>query len=43
MIGLRNLISHEYQNINVEIIRTTIKNDIPQLKKIVKKEIERFK
>ena len=33
--GLRNLISHEYANIDEAIVFSTITNDLPQLKSLV--------
>jgi len=37
MIGIRNKIIHEYFNINYAIVWDTVKDDIPILKKSVKK------
>lgn len=34
---MRNLISHEYSNIDEDIIFTTIKEDLPELRTIIKK------
>lgn len=33
--GMRNLISHEYANIDEEIVYDTIKNELPQLLEVI--------
>lgn len=37
MVGIRNKIIHEYFNINYSIVWDTIKDDLPLLKKSIKK------
>ena len=37
MIGIRNKIVHEYFNVNYSIVWDTVKDDLPSLKKSVKK------
>lgn len=37
MIGIRNKIIHEYFNVNYAIVWDTIKDDLPFLKKTIKK------
>ena len=37
MIGIRNKIIHEYFNINYAIVWDTIQDDLPMLKKLIKK------
>ncbi len=37
---MRNIIAHDYLGINLNIIKETLKNDIPQLKKIIIELIE---
>ncbi len=37
MIGIRNKIVHEYFNVNYSIVWDTIKDDLPLLKKSIKK------
>jgi uncharacterized protein with HEPN domain len=37
MIGIRNKIIHEYFNVNFAIVWDTIKDDLPLLKKSIKK------
>ena len=42
IIGMRNVFAHEYQNLDVDIVIDSLKNDIPSLKeyceKILKEE-----
>ena len=40
---MRNLISHEYSNIDEEIIFSVIKNDLLELEKTIEKIIENIK
>lgn len=40
---MRNLISHEYSNIDEEIIFSVIKNDLLELEKTIEKIIEKIK
>ena len=40
MIGIRNKIIHEYFNVNYAIVWDTIKDDLPSLKKSIKKLIK---
>jgi len=37
MIGIRNKITHEYFNVNYAIVWDTVKDDLPLLKKSIKK------
>jgi len=37
MIGIRNKIIHEYFNVNYAIVWDTVKDDLPLLKKSIKK------
>jgi uncharacterized protein with HEPN domain len=37
MIGIRNKIIHEYFNVNFAIVWDTVKDDLPLLKKSIKK------
>ena len=37
MIGIRNKIIHEYFNVNYAIVWDTVKDDLPSLKKTIKK------
>lgn len=37
MIGIRNKIIHEYFNINYAIVWDTVKDDLPILKKAIKR------
>jgi uncharacterized protein with HEPN domain len=37
---MRNIIAHDYLGVNLNIINETLKNDIPQLKKIILELIE---
>lgn len=41
--GMRNLISHEYANINEEIVFSTIKYDIPILERVMSDLISEYK
>lgn len=40
MIGIRNKIIHEYFNINYAIVWDTIKDDLPALKRTIKKIVK---
>ena len=40
MIGIRNKIIHEYFNVNYAIVWDTVKDDLPSLKKFIKKIIK---
>lgn len=40
--GLRNIISHEYANIDEEIIVSVINDDLPPLKDVIEKLLEKF-
>ena len=40
--GLRNIISHEYANIDEEIIVSVINDDLPSLKDVIEKLLEKF-
>jgi uncharacterized protein with HEPN domain len=40
MIGIRNKIIHEYFNVNYAIVWDTIKDDLPGLKKSIKKIVK---
>ncbi len=40
IIGLRNIISHEYANVNYAMIVGIIKNDLPSFAKVVKQIFE---
>ena len=40
MIGIRNKIIHEYFNVNFAVIWDTVQDDLPQLKKSIKKIIK---
>jgi uncharacterized protein with HEPN domain len=40
MIGIRNKIIHEYFNVNYAIVWDTVKDDLPSLKKSIKKIIK---
>ena len=37
MVGIRNKITHEYFNVNFAIVWDTVKDDLPLLKKSIKK------
>ena len=39
--GLRNRIAHGYGKIDFDIIKETLKNDIPNLKKLIESNIEK--
>jgi uncharacterized protein with HEPN domain len=39
MKGMRNFLIHEYGEINIEEVRNTVKNDIPELIKKIKEII----
>lgn len=41
--GLRNIISHEYANIDEELIVSTINDDIPALENVIKKILQDMK
>jgi len=36
VIGIRNMLIHEYFGVNKQIVWDTCKNDLPELKKIIK-------
>jgi uncharacterized protein with HEPN domain len=40
--GLRNIISHEYANIDEAIIVSVINEDLPQLKKVIQELINQY-
>ena len=40
--GMRNFISHEYANIDEEVIVSTINEDIPELKHAIEKMLEDY-
>ncbi|WP_262918010.1 DUF86 domain-containing protein [Prevotella sp. E13-27] len=40
--GMRNFISHEYANIDEEIIVSTINDDIPQLKSVIEELLKEY-
>ena len=40
MIGIRNKIIHEYFNVNYAIVWDTVKDDLPSLKKSIKKIVK---
>ena len=40
MIGIRNKIIHEYFNVNYAIVWDTIRDDLPNLKKAIRKIIK---
>ena len=40
--GMRNLISHEYANIDEEIVYDTIRNGLPQLLEVVKQLLKQY-
>ena len=40
MIGIRNKIAHEYFNVNFAIVWDTVKDDLPGLKRSIKKLIK---
>lgn len=40
MIGMRNIISHDYANVFAGELWATITNDLPALEKIIKQEME---
>jgi len=40
IIGMRNIISHEYHKVQKSIIWKTYKEDLPELKQIVEKSLE---
>ncbi|MCK8623793.1 DUF86 domain-containing protein [Prevotella sp. E13-27] len=39
---MRNFISHEYANIDEEIIVSTINDDIPQLKSVIEELLKEY-
>ena len=41
--GMRNFVSHEYANIDEEIIVSTINDDLPPLKQAIEDLIEKYK
>lgn len=40
--GMRNLISHEYANIDEEIVYDTIQNGLPQLLEVVEQLLKQY-
>ena len=40
--GMRNFVSHEYANIDEEIIVSTINDDIPQLKSVIEELLKEY-
>ncbi len=40
--GLRNIISHEYANIDEEVIVSTINNDLPPLKVVIEELLKKY-
>ena len=42
MFGLRNRIVHDYGNVVLDVIFDTLKNDIPELVKVMKAELGNF-
>ena len=40
--GMRNLISHEYANIDEEIVYDTIRNGLPQLLEVVEQLLKQY-
>ena len=40
--GMRNFVSHEYANIDEEIIVSTINDDIPQLKSVIEELLRQY-
>ena len=40
VFGMRNFIAHEYANVDEEAIFTTLKEDLPQLKKVSKQILD---
>ena len=40
--GLRNIISHEYANIDEEVIVSTINDDISSLKKVIEELLKKY-
>lgn len=40
--GLRNIISHEYANIDEAIIVSAINEDLPKLKKVIEKLLIKY-
>jgi len=40
--GMRNFVSHEYANIDEEIIVSTINDDIPQLKSVIEELLKKY-
>ena len=42
MIGFRNIIGHEYININKEIVYNILTNNLPEIKKIVSKIVQKL-
>lgn len=42
IIGMRNIISHEYDKIDKSVVWDTCKNDIPELKKTILENLKRY-
>lgn len=42
MIGFRNVVGHEYIKINKEIVCNILKNNLPDIKRIVSKIVRKF-
>ncbi|MFH1338479.1 MAG: DUF86 domain-containing protein [Candidatus Omnitrophota bacterium] len=42
MIGFRNVVGHEYININKEIVYNILKSNLPDIKRIVSKIVQKF-
>jgi len=42
IIGMRNIISHEYDKIDKSIVWETCKEDLPELKKIILENLKRY-
>lgn len=40
--GLRNIISHEYSNIDEELIISVVNNDVPSLKTVIESLLIRY-
>lgn len=40
MVGIRNKVIHEYFDVNVDLIWETVKQDIPNLEKNIKRELK---
>jgi uncharacterized protein with HEPN domain len=40
IVGIRNTLIHEYFGVNKKIVWDTVENDLPELKKIIKKHLK---